>query len=388
MNTLSTPALVAALADAALRGAVLLLLVGLAGWLWRFHRPRPEARTGGLLAAGLAVQVVASTPAFEAGVPLAWQAPWIAVSVANALLFWWFVQSLFDDRFHWRPWHAAAWLAAAGVSTLNCTLALQGSAWLPWTGTVQRLVPLLGAGLAAWAALRQWRADLVESRRRLRAFVLLTGVGYTLVMLLVRLAMPQGRLAPWAAALDMALLLALLLGVAGLVLVLARGAAGGVETACPTPKPGAARPQVGVEGAEPHGPEAAAGGPSAAAPSAPEPADTALAAALAQAMDVQQAWRDETLSVAGLADLLAVPEYRLRRHINQHLGHRNFNAYVNGLRLQEAQRLLADPAQGDTPVLHIALEAGFGSIGPFNRAFKAATGLTPTEFRRQTLAET
>jgi AraC-like DNA-binding protein len=32
-------------------------------------------------------------------------------------------------------------------------------------------------------------------------------------------------------------------------------------------------------------------------------------------------------------------------------------------------------------VLSIALEAGFQSIGPFNRAFKAATGLTPTEFR-------
>ena len=39
------------------------------------------------------------------------------------------------------------------------------------------------------------------------------------------------------------------------------------------------------------------------------------------------------------------------------------------------------------PVLSIALESGFQSIGPFNRAFKAATGLTPTEFRREQLAE-
>lgn len=378
MNTLSTPALVAALADAALRGAVLLLLLGLAGWLWRFQRPRPEARTGGLLAAGLAVQVVASTPAFEAGVPLAWQAPWIAVSVANALLFWWFVQSLFDDGFRWRPWHAAAWLAAAGVSALNCTLALQGSAWGPWTGAAQRLIPLLGAGLAAWAALRQWRADLVEGRRRLRAYVLLTGVGYTLVMLLVRLGMPQGRLAPWAAALDMALLLALLLGVAALVLVLPR------DRGATPPAAGVGPCDHTVAAASPSQPTTELSG----TPATADPADPALAAALAQAMDVQQAWRDEDLSVAGLASRLGVPEYRLRRHINQHLGHRNFNAYVNGLRLQEAQRLLADPAQRDTPVLHIALEAGFGSIGPFNRAFKAATGLTPTEFRRQTLAET
>jgi AraC-like DNA-binding protein len=33
------------------------------------------------------------------------------------------------------------------------------------------------------------------------------------------------------------------------------------------------------------------------------------------------------------------------------------------------------------------MDAGFQSIGPFNRAFKADTGLTPTEFRRLTLAK-
>ncbi len=35
------------------------------------------------------------------------------------------------------------------------------------------------------------------------------------------------------------------------------------------------------------------------------------------------------------------------------------------------------------PVLTIALDTGFGSIGPFNRAFKAHTGMTPTEYRRE-----
>jgi len=37
------------------------------------------------------------------------------------------------------------------------------------------------------------------------------------------------------------------------------------------------------------------------------------------------------------------------------------------------------------PILTIALDAGFGSIGPFNRAFKTHTGLTPTEYRRARL---
>ena len=29
-----------------------------------------------------------------------------------------------------------------------------------------------------------------------------------------------------------------------------------------------------------------------------------------------------------------------------------------------------------------ALDAGFRSLGPFNRAFKTETGVTPSEFRR------
>jgi AraC-like DNA-binding protein len=36
-------------------------------------------------------------------------------------------------------------------------------------------------------------------------------------------------------------------------------------------------------------------------------------------------------------------------------------------------------------VLTIALDAGFSSLGPFNRAFKAETGVTPSEYRRQAL---
>jgi AraC-like DNA-binding protein len=39
------------------------------------------------------------------------------------------------------------------------------------------------------------------------------------------------------------------------------------------------------------------------------------------------------------------------------------------------------------PILTIAMDAGFQSLGPFNRAFKADTGLTPTEFRRLALRQ-
>jgi AraC-like DNA-binding protein len=112
-----------------------------------------------------------------------------------------------------------------------------------------------------------------------------------------------------------------------------------------------------------------------------------LAERLRRAMEHDRAYRDSDLSVDRLAEQLGVPEYRLRRLINQRLGHRNFTGFVNEHRLKEARVALSDPAQSRVPVLTIALDAGWGSIGPFNRAFKAQTGQTPTEFRRRALAD-
>jgi AraC-like DNA-binding protein len=103
-------------------------------------------------------------------------------------------------------------------------------------------------------------------------------------------------------------------------------------------------------------------------------------------MAVDRVYRQEGLTIGFLSAKLGVPEYRLRQLINEGLGHRNFNAFLNGYRIEEAKAALGDPEQKDVPVLTIALDAGFQSVGPFNRAFKAATDLTPTEFRRLALA--
>jgi AraC-like DNA-binding protein len=113
--------------------------------------------------------------------------------------------------------------------------------------------------------------------------------------------------------------------------------------------------------------------------------DAALLAALRKLIDHGKVYREPDLSIASLSQKLDMPEYRLRHLINHQLGHRNFSAFVNGYRLAEAEAALSDPAQADVPVLTIALDAGFGSIGPFNRAFKAQTGVTPTEYRRMRL---
>ncbi|WP_418130187.1 helix-turn-helix domain-containing protein [Variovorax sp. 278MFTsu5.1] len=373
----------AALLDAALRGVLLALLLVLALILGR-DRPRlPAARAGVLLALGLCIQVVGSTPMFEASVPRTWQAPFVAVSVGNAVLFWVFVRALFDDDFALRPVHVASWLAVAALAALNCAIvAGSASVLAPVIMGIQRAVPLLFAVLAAMAAASQWRADLVEGRRRLRVFIVAAGVGYSLGMLAVRLASPRGQLSGPSATADVAMLLLIVAVVAWRMVRLAGSELFPAAQAPATiPLPPLPAPQPPVEApADPPPPEPEPG-------PASDPAEDRLADSLHHAMAVEHAYRSEDLSIAALAARLSVPEYRLRRLINQRLGHRNFNAYVNGFRLAEAMAALADPSKRELPVLTIALTAGFQSIGPFNRAFKAATGLTPTEFRRKKLAE-
>jgi AraC-like DNA-binding protein len=97
-------------------------------------------------------------------------------------------------------------------------------------------------------------------------------------------------------------------------------------------------------------------------------------------------WRREGLTIGAVAGELGVPEHRLRRLINRSLGHRNFADFVNGHRIEAAKARLADPREARTTVATVAFDLGYGSLGPFNRAFRAATGSTPTEWRRQALA--
>ena len=374
------------LIDAALRGGLLVLLLLLSQLLWRDRPALPAARLAVWMAAGLAVQVIGATPLLEDRLHWLWQIPLIAVAVANAVLFWVFVRALFDDDFRpdWR--HAAAWGSVAALTALNCLIGPPGPAGAaPWASALWVLQRLATGGfalLAAAAALRHWRNDLVEGRRRLRLFVVVSGVAYTLGMLAARLGSPQGRLSAPLATLDLLLLLAMLGVLAWRLLTVGRSELFPQAAArlSPVMAPGPAAASDSAPDAKDQD------APGAALPP-PDAAETRLAASLQRLMAEDRAYRSEDLSLASLASRLAVPEYRLRRLINQRLGHRNFSAYVNGWRLAEAQAALTNPAQRDLPVLTIALDAGFQSIGPFNRAFKAATGRTPSEFRREKLAD-
>jgi len=115
------------------------------------------------------------------------------------------------------------------------------------------------------------------------------------------------------------------------------------------------------------------------------PSETVLRDRLEAAMN-EGLYRTPGLTIAGLATRLGTPEHRLRALINQRLGYRNFSAFLNFYRIAEAKAVLADRAHVDLPVLTIAMDLGYNSLPPFNRASRAETGQTPTDYRRAAIS--
>lgn len=109
--------------------------------------------------------------------------------------------------------------------------------------------------------------------------------------------------------------------------------------------------------------------------------DRALAAEIMRALTTDDAFATPSLKVADLARRLRRPEHQITQTITGVLGAANFNRLVNGLRIEAAKAALSDPAARQRSILDIALASGFGSIGPFNRAFKDEVGMTPSAFR-------
>ena len=91
-------------------------------------------------------------------------------------------------------------------------------------------------------------------------------------------------------------------------------------------------------------------------------------------------YRTEKLTLSKLSQKIDLPEYKTRALINQKLGYRNFNDYINQLRIAEAgERLVSEPG---TPILNIALDVGYRTLSSFNRAFKEILAQTPTAYRQ------
>lgn len=282
------------------------------------------------------------------------------LSIIAPVIFWWFALSLFDDGFRMR-WPVLIPLLFVAQLVVAHFMSVRGWYW-DFVLVLARLTMIGAFGHAMYSALRYLNDDLVEGRRRFRvlfaAAVAVTGfvinyqetIGY------------RDQPPAWLLLFQASAILTMTLGF-GLWLLGMRAAVldGEAPRAAAAPAPA------------PDGP-------------ALKPADRPAYQKLTALME-EGVWREEGLSVAALAAKVGVAEHQLRAIINGQLGHRNFTAFLNAWRLPAAKALLADPNEARKQVLQIALEVGFGSIAPFNRAFKEATGETPTEFRRRALGQ-
>ncbi|MBL8538327.1 MAG: AraC family transcriptional regulator [Hyphomonadaceae bacterium] len=301
---------------------------------------------GALFCIGTIAYALNSSPAIHSAI--GWlNYPVHFLSLGGAGLFWLFIVTLFEDRpvaaaTLW-PW---ALLTTVGLTGLLAPAHIDPSIWV-----IHNLIEAAFSVHALYVVARSWRGDLVESRRRLRGPFLSLVTLYVLTLSAFEIAESLGYFQDWFRPLG-AFSLALYCLAGAAVFLQARTALfGAVQT-----KPSPAEPGLNAS-------------------------DRLVLDKLTALMDAG-AWRREGLTIGDLAAELGVPEHRLRPLINDHLGFRNFAAFVNARRIVAAKAMLADPAQSRTTVAAIAFDLGFGSLGPFNRAFKEATGVTPTEFRR------
>lgn len=110
--------------------------------------------------------------------------------------------------------------------------------------------------------------------------------------------------------------------------------------------------------------------------------DNALAERLVRLLDREKLYLNPDLTIAQLAGALNETPNRVSRAITASLKAANINQLVNARRIEHAKGLLNDADSDQMTILQVALESGFNSIGPFNRAFKSQTDTTPREYRR------
>jgi AraC-like DNA-binding protein len=273
------------------------------------------------------------------------------VQIGGAGFLWLFVVTLFEDaRIDFAGLAPAAGLTVIGVLAQIMSGTAAAPLWL-----AHNVIGLVLAAHTVIIILRSGRDDLVEERRRLRVPVMAVIGLYSILLSLAQIGQGLGFDSPWYSTVDAAA--QALFGVLGIVALL--------------------RARDSLFGR--------AANPALAAESDP---DAAWLPRLHAAMREGVLWQKEGLTIAELAETIGLPEHRLRRLINQTLGHRNFPSFVNQHRIEAAKAVLADPGNARRTVASIAFDLGFASLGPFNRAFREATGLTPTDYRRQILAET
>ncbi|GJL92388.1 helix-turn-helix domain-containing protein [Hyphococcus sp.] len=295
--------------------------------------------------------------------PKAVLVPLAVVAIWGTVFFWWFGASLFDDNFRWRWWRFAP-LILMPPFFLGRIFGLFDGIIASTLLYIHLLVNALLFADVLRLAIVNAADDLVDPRRRFRIIISVVIAVFGISIAIAEMTETTRELPDWLVKFQAAAIFALNL-LFGAWLLAPRTSLFLPEIAGP---PVTAPPEQGwaEQGRK--------------VPPGDRPAYERLMALMDDGV-----YREESLSVAALAEKVGVPEHQLRKLINGALRFRNFSSFLNARRIEDAKAELADGDNARKQILQIALDLGYGSIAPFNRAFKMATGQTPTEFRKSAL---
>lgn len=277
---------------------------------------------------------------------------WQHLPTAIPALFMLCCASIFLDNFHLRAIHLLSIVITALPPLVYDALQLSSRLEIVLV-EVPQVLEYLCMFTALFLIARSWRADLIEQRRQLRFWVM--GVSGALIFSVI-LAQQLSSISEAEIDLLHYPVAALLLFLINLFLlklnpdIIMLGASSNETVATPVNE---ANTETKTENRQ--------------------------LMQLQHWMETEKGYRNQ-LTITELAWKLKLPEYKLRELINQGMGFRNFNEYLNHYRIKEAcERLL----NSDESITHIANEVGFNTLSAFNRAFKDSQQSTPSSYRKQ-----
>ncbi|MEP2987740.1 MAG: helix-turn-helix domain-containing protein [Parasphingorhabdus sp.] len=336
--------------DAMLRGATVgILLLIIAIYVQRGRGISTE-RLGVLFCASIAAYTIVSLPVTA---PVIESVRFVLVLLAlfAIVFFWWFALAILQDD---TEWSHLRWVPFILIALL--TIARFAFPDLLDDHKHNILHQLVAAPIilhVLWLCVTERKNDLVEIRRLLR-LILITLIGlFAAVVVVSELIIGTGEVPQMIVHLQSIALFLFTISIAGWALQ-------------PTDLFGNNKPL------QKNSPNL-------------QPADQAHFDRLIGAM-ADGVYLKSGLTIKELAIQLNIPEHRLRRLINNELGFQNFASFLNSRRIADAKSILSDLEMVEKQITLIALDLGYGSIGPFNRAFKADTGITPSEYRQDMLS--
>jgi AraC-like DNA-binding protein len=335
-------------ADLMARGASIALLLLWSWILFRDHRDMLAPRIAIAMNAAIIAYVLATTAwDFRPSIPRFFLS---VIAGSTPGLFWLFARTWFNDKQRIEAWTVLLILVSI-FNIVAMQLSFERNHAINLTTGIFFRVGMLAFAIAGlWEAWRGREGDLVEVRRRMRPRIVAAVGIYVIIIAFVETAVFNYDAPIWVArSVGSSIAVITWIFCAAMFNMRQRdlfGAAPKTTTSAPTPL-----------------------------------IDDALTERLLTLMQREMPHRDEEMTISKLAAQLNEQEYRLRRHINGAMGYRNFAAFLNSYRLAEVKAALVDLSQKDVPIITIALDAGFGSLGPFNRAFRDVEGMTPSEYR-------